>query len=180
MYKVAVSYLLTGDNLNAQNAFKAVTLMPQPYFDEDKYAYKMSKQYLEKKANETDLNLLKARYFFDGGFYESAIRTLNLINIESSALTVENKVEYYYRKGRIFHETNEFTQAKRHYLQAIVYKTEKPNWMVVYSLFYLGKILASENSEEAKRYFRRALSFDGYDYQAGLEQKVKAALSGLN
>ena len=52
--------------------------------------------------------------------------------------------------------------------------------MKAYAHYYLGKL--EEEAKDfagARREYQIALSYDNYDYQAGLEQKCKAALEQL-
>jgi len=95
-------------------------------------------------------------------------------------MTADQKTEWYYRYGRIYQDKSDFKLAKLYYNLSIQQKAIQNNWMRAYSCFHLGLLFEQQALyAEARRYYNQALTFDQYDFQAGLEQKTKAALERI-
>ena len=57
-----------------------------------------------------DTNLLKARFLFDGGYFDRAMGAINSIP-QSRLNSLPYKLEYFYRKGRILQQTRDLEPA---------------------------------------------------------------------
>ena len=142
-------------------------------FDEDRYAQKQARRYLSEPPAPDEIRLLKARLFFDGGYLQAALDELKDVKATGDEATTE----LHYRKGRIYQAMGKYDHALHHYSVAQRQFPERNLWMKVYSGFHMGQIYDERGQkEEARAEWRRCLQYDGYDYQNGLEQKVKAAL----
>lgn len=180
-YRIGVSYLLSGDDANARTNFSVVSRCKPSNFDEDKYAMQMSKKYLQAFPSATEKQLYRARNLYDGGYFTQSLNLLNGLKQKISSLNLENRVELHYRIARVYHTSKAVADAKTAYAAC----TSEPNasqclYMQAYSNYYLGEIYRAEgNKEAAKKHYQKALSYDKYNYQNGLEAKAKAALGRL-
>jgi len=126
-----------------------------------------------------DVTLLKARLLFDGGYYTRA-RDLLLQNPLTATGSVENKTEYAYRMGRIYHMLGKTGDAIHYYQLTLARGEHLKRYFAANAALQLGNIFARENqTEKAKFYYRKCLNLDFTEYRAGIRQKAKAALSGL-
>lgn len=146
------------------------------YFDSDKSALKMAKQ--NKALNKI---LLKARILYDGGYYNKALKLLNTHDVSEFDKRSE-KIEYFYRKGRIYQKIAFTEKAIRHYVSVI--NNAKPGDQLYYTpnaCLQLGYIFKKkEEIEKAKKYFKKAISYKGHEYKNSIDSKAKTALSQLN
>jgi tetratricopeptide (TPR) repeat protein len=143
--------------------------------DEDKNAQKEAESGLLP-----NIYLLKARLLFDGGYYTKAeheIRTLTMASLQSEY----RLAEYYYRYGRILHESNKYSKAIEMYSKCIATPGSSGLYFAPSSCLQLGYIYEKLGFKElAKIHFEKALSYRGYEYRSSVSQKAKAALSRIN
>ncbi|MCS7086571.1 MAG: tetratricopeptide repeat protein, partial [Bacteroidia bacterium] len=169
-YKAGLAALCAG--LNAEKYFRAA-VAAAAVFDEDVYAQKQARIHLNSPPTPADVRLLKARLFFDGGYFQRALEELQELNVADE----ERLTELHYRKARIYHATGRYEHALFYYSAAQRLFPKRNLWMKVYSGYHKGQIYEAMGRIEAARdEWRRCLEYDDYDYQNGLEQKVKAAL----
>lgn len=165
-------------------------------FSNDKSAYKNYMQLALSKGNAIsdadkqalheaesgsipNVSLLKARLLFDGGYYQRALNLLQ--NIDELNLKSDNEyLEYYYRLGRIYHESGNTQSAVVYYTKTIElgYKT---NYMFApNSALQLGLIYEKQGNQEKARYFyQKCLDANNYEYENSIKQKAKAGLNRL-
>jgi tetratricopeptide (TPR) repeat protein len=131
----------------------------------------------EAKTGEIpELNLLKSRLLFDGGYYQKALDAL-----ENKKLTgAKNILEYNYRMGRI-------TQMMKSYDKAILYFNEtiekgrlSPNYFACNAALQLGNIYEDlKQTANAKKYYNICLDINPDDYSDIFHLKAKAGLLRL-
>lgn len=180
LYKKAMSLALAGRYAEAQPVFHQLTKAEGSSFDVDEYALSQAAVYLLREPTETEKQLYAARNLFDGGYYHRSIKTL--IPIEANAVNCgeNDRCELWYRLGRNWQELDSARLARGCYVACISTQPVRSLWMKVYAHYYLGKLEESEQHyDNARREYQIALSYDDYDYQAGLEQRCKAALEQL-
>jgi len=152
--------------------FEAIKTKGNDIVDEDKYALNTYEKKLFPNAE-----LLKARLFFDGGYYTQALKTLVDLDIEK--LNESNyKVEYFYRLGRIYQKTNITNSAIKSFENTIKFGASLPEYYAASACYELGKIYETkEDFETALSYFEKSKTFKNHSYRTSLNQKAKAAIS---
>ncbi len=168
--KIAWYYLLKNNDEKYNEYMKNVSIYGSTDVDEDKQALE---EFNSKKIpNKT---LLKARLFFDGGYYNKALTLLT--DYEKNIgfnIKIEN-IEYNYRLARIYDKQNNINNAIKYY--KIVIEKENPN----YSFFSANSALnigllykTLDEKKLANQYFNLCLSIDNHPYYNSLSQKAKA------
>ena len=172
--KIAWCSLLQGDTLNYRHFMQQAAKLGTAKLDADKQAQKEA-----ESKRLPDVNLLRARVLFDGGYYEKAAIEMNRLN-ENAFRTLEDKTEYLYRLGRIYDAWGKTDSAIVYYAQAIEKGKDLTRYFAANSALELGRIYeTSKNKEKAVYYYNMCLSFPTHEYKDGLDQKAKAGLGRL-
>jgi tetratricopeptide (TPR) repeat protein len=173
-YKIGLCYWLNGNSNDAQSTFKLARTMGKDASEADKYA--------ARSLAENELphvTLTKARYATDGGYYERAWMLLDSIQ-PSDIPTIRDQVEYFYRKARLAHYTDDVLNAKKLYMKSIEISGDQPWYFAPNACLQLGYIALNEGREsEAKSYFNRALSYGKHEYKNSIDSKAKSALAQM-
>lgn len=177
--KIFYAYWLSNDNQKAMVYLNKIPQVGNTLADADKAAQKFYENYSNKKQIPNKL-LTKARFAFDGGFYDKAIRAMDGIK-EKQLLNAKEQAEYYYRKGRIFHKVNKIEQAIISYNQSI-YLSENQEWgFGANSTLQLGYIYGElGNTEQSKIFFNKAIAYKKNENKNSIDIRAKAALRELN
>ena len=121
---------------------------------------------------------MRSRLFFDGGFYYKADSVLQKGNDLQAYKTERNKIEYTYRKGRIYDEWGYFTKAEKYYLQTIKDSRDMKYYYAAKSALQLGYGYEKKgNIDNAIEMYKLILDLDFDEYNAGITQKAKAGLN---
>ena len=149
--------------------------------DADAYASHMATQFHQAPPSPATQRLFRARNYFDGGYYELAQQELAQLQSQMSLLSPDEQTECLYRLGRVAHAQGQLDSALVHYQQCIASSaSEAVSWLHPYAWFHQANIAKAQGKlEEARSGYKTAISFDGYFYQAGLENRCKAALNEL-
>ena len=173
-YKISLCYWLMGDEQQAKSFFEKAKVSGKANAEPDKYA---AKQLEEGKLPNT--KILKARLFTDGGYYDQAASALKSIAPGELKLAKE-QTEFYYRKARLAHKTNDIASAKTFYLQSIAMTKDNPWYFAPNSALQLGYIAQEQKDYvAAKKYFEQALSYKKHEYKDGIDSKAKAGLEQI-
>jgi tetratricopeptide (TPR) repeat protein len=173
-YKIGVCYWLLGNKTEASRYFDKAKDEGKESTEADKYAARslLTREY-------PNVKLSKIRYATDGGYYDDARKIMNSIG-EKELTSSKDKVEFLYRKARLFHKSGSYSEAQKFYLETIA-KQEEENWYFApnacLQLGYL--LLAQEKSAEAKQYFEKALTYKKHEYKNSIDSKAKSALAQL-
>jgi Tetratricopeptide repeat len=172
--KIAWCSLLQGDTVNYLHFIDKAGKTGVAKLDADKQAQK------EAEAKHVpDINLLRARVLFDGGYYEKASAEMNRLN-EGNFKTAEDKTEYLYRLGRIYDAWGKSDSAILYYVKAIQKGSDLTRYFAANSALELGKIYENRNNKEkAVYYYRMCIDLPTHEYKDGLDQKAKAGLGRL-
>ncbi len=170
---ISWSRLLHGDKQNYLKQRAFVTEETTSRFDFDKQALK------EAQSKETpNLYLLKSRLFFDGGFYNKADSILQKGFDLQAYKTKRNKIEYTYRKGRIYDEWGYFAKAEKYYLQTIKDARDMKYYYAAKSALQLGYGYEKKGDiNKAREMYELILDLDFDEYTVGITQKAKAGLN---
>lgn len=174
LYKIGLCYWLTNDETDAKNYFEKAKTTGREQADPDKYA---ASQLAENKL--PNQKLLKMRFATDGGYYKEAQTVVQSIQF-SELKTLKDQTEYFYRKGRLAHKTDEFSVAKIYYEETIHLAKENPWYFAPNAALQLGYIYRDQkNYVMAKKYFEQALSYRRHEYKSSIDSKSRSALEQL-
>jgi len=165
--------LLHGDERKYESYIQLVKTKGYQFNDKDKQA-------LTEAGNPTpNIDLLKARLLFDGGFYEKALKLLQDKN-PNSLTQVQDKTEYYYRLGRVYDALDKDDEALRNYQLTINAGKGTPYYYAPTAAVKIGNIYERQkNKAEAVHYYNMAIAFKNHQYENSIEQKAKEGLKRL-
>lgn len=173
-HKMAWNELING-NIDQYNVYLINVLNEgRSVIDTDKQA--------EKEANTTSAPhpiLLKARLLSDGNYLSEAIYILDNQHVNSFEKVAE-KVEYFYRYGRIYDKLKNMERAIEYYNLTIQNGKTIPFYFSANAAYAIG--LLYENMGEYKQaldYYNLSLSLDGFEYQNSINQKAKAGINRI-
>lgn len=168
--RIGWSYLLKGDAGRYQKALQRVRSRGNTYMERDIQAGK------EASAGGTpDLSLLKARLYFDGGYYEQALDALEKV---SGLRDAREKLELTYRRARIYDEMGSLREAVKYYKITLEKGRNETWYFAANSALMLGEIYEHHKDyERAAHYYRECISMKGHEYQNSIESKARAGLS---
>jgi tetratricopeptide (TPR) repeat protein len=173
-YKIGLCYWLNGNENDAMAMFKEARDKGREATEADKSA---ARSLSEKEL--PNIKLSRIRYFTDGGYYQEAENVLSAIT--SMDLTLKkDQVEYYYRKARLAHKTNN-PEAEKFYLLTVE-MTSQDNWYFApNACLQLGYIYQRQNkTAEAEEFFKRAISYRRHEYKNSIDSKARSALAQLS
>ncbi len=173
-YKIGICYRLMNNTSEAVKYFEKAKVEGKESAESDKYAAR-------NLAENTypNVKLSKIRYATDGGYYESAMKIVNGVKA-NDLTTFKEKIEFTYRKARLFHKSGSQSDAKKYYLETIEKQGEENWYFAPNSCLQLGYLFIEQGQpEEAKKYFEKALSYKKHEYKNSIDSKAKSALAQL-
>ncbi len=173
-FKLYLAYWLSDHRPQALWFYKQVQEVGTDVTEEDKYAAQFVLQ--QEQPNKY---LMVARLRSDGGYNKEALQVLEQMDI-STATSQTEKVEYLYRKARIYHGMGQIAQAKDFYGSTIQAAGQTALYFAPHAALQLGYIYQEENNpERASYYFRKALAYNGKTYKNSIQAKAKLGLASL-
>jgi tetratricopeptide (TPR) repeat protein len=173
-YKISLAYHLQGKNDLAKTNFEKAKATGRDVAEPDHHADAQLKD-----GRLPNPKILKVRLFTDGGYYKEAkelFHTITLADLKSK----KEEVEYYYRKARLAHKTNDMSAAKLFYMQTIDMSGETQWYFAPNSALQLGYIAqANHDYPLARKYFQMALAYKRHEYKNSIDGKAKSALELL-
>ncbi len=125
------------------------------------------------------VGLLKARLLFDGGYYEKANAVLQQQSANALGSS-KNRLEYYYRYGRVTHALEKYTEALQYYQRAIEIGRYEPWYYACRAALEQGNIYERKGDyKKAKAAFRDCISIRPDEHRTVLHQQAKAGLARL-
>lgn len=169
-YKLFLVYWLQGYDTKAIKAHTAAQSAGEQRVEADKHAAKiLSRTHLPNKL------IMRIRLYTDGGFYTEAIK---LIAQDPVFEMKEDKIEFIYRKARLYHKIGNIESAIGFYREAIAGSAGETWYFAPNSCLQLGYISdEKEDRSNAIYYFNQVLSYEGHPYKSSLDNKAKLALS---
>ncbi|WP_299586599.1 lipopolysaccharide assembly protein LapB [Mucilaginibacter sp.] len=171
--KIAYHYLLQNDSEKYDYYLKLVRSRGYAIDGKDKIAL--------REANEPkpDLDLLKARFYFDGGYYNKATAQLSNKDVNNIKLP-RDKIEYYYRVGRIDDKINKNYEAVLNYQKAIALGKETSYYYAANAALLIGNIYEEiKDYKKAAIYYNQAIDMKSHDYQTDIDNDAKAGLKRI-
>jgi len=133
----------------------------------------------EAEGSIPDVDLLKARLLFDGGYYERAIKILESKKPEDYR-DFKEQLELIYRKARIYDELGQDQLAIPLYQKTITMGAEYPYYFAANSALCLGLLYEEKGEKEKAKYnFNQCIQMDDHEYRTSLNGKAKAGLERL-
>lgn len=173
-YKIGICYWLQAKTKDAQKYFKKAKIAGNESTEADKYAARS----LAENVNP-NVKLSKLRYATDGGYYEEAQHIASSFTIDDFESKKE-KMEFLYRKGRLYHKIDSIPDAKKFYESTIQIGSDEQWYFAPNACLQLGYIFLDEkNNAEAKKYFEKALTYKKHEYKNSIDSKAKSALARL-
>jgi TolA-binding protein len=168
------AFLLNKDFRKYRNCMLLVKKYGTANLEEDANALREA-----SRTELPDINLLKARLFYDGGYYDAAAKLLQSCN--PARLNTYNQAEYYYRSGRIAEAEGNSDEALGFYNRLITNKNyNTQSYFSPAACVYSGMIWEKRrNFPNARQMYNRLNQYHDYPYQNSFEQKAKAGLKRL-
>ncbi|MEH6304795.1 tetratricopeptide repeat protein [Olivibacter sp. CPCC 100613] len=165
--------LLQGDSLSYKTYLSKVQLNGTTYDEKDKQALN------ESSEGVPNGSILKARFLFDGGYYERAKSVLEKENANNYKQK-RDKIEYCYRFARVFHETGGMNGAIKFYQYTITFGQDAKYYYAANAALFLGDIYVGKRRYKmAADYYNKAISMKNHDYESSIENKAKEALKRI-
>lgn len=173
-YKIGICYWLMGNSSDAKKYFIKASEEGKESAEADKYASRSLSE-----NTYPNVKLSKIRYATDGGYYEDAEKVVSTVT-EKDLPHFKDKIEFIYRKGRLYHKNGSLQEARKSYLETIT-KQEDENWYFApNACLQLGYMFLEAGQQgEAKKYFEKALTYKKHEYKNSIDSKAKSALARL-
>jgi hypothetical protein len=167
--KIAWYHLLNG-NIDKYKAYTSLSkVRGQAISEKDKEAMNQASE-----THAPEINLLKARLYYDGGYYSKALDAIKEKKLENIPLT-KDKLEYLYRMGRIFQAMSKDDQAIVFYIAAMNKGEELTYYYAANSALQLGFIYEKKKQfDKAAMYYSKATKMKNTEYKNSIESKAKA------
>ncbi|MBN2611501.1 MAG: hypothetical protein JXB00_08090 [Bacteroidales bacterium] len=127
-----------------------------------------------------NVNLVKARLLFDGGYYSQAKNILFYPGVRENLKDVYQQIEYAYRLARIYHLGGEPEKAVKLYQLTCEKGWDYPMYYAAYSALQLGYIYENKGDKtKSAFYYRRALQSKNVSFSNNIHSEAKAGLKRL-
>ncbi len=148
------------------------------YTDLDRSA--MNEMETAKTKKHPNLQLLQARLYYEGGYYEKAYATLEQCSFKALK-EAEEQLEYFYRKGSIYQKMRKKNLALEAFEETLKRGAKQPYYYVCQAALQAGMVHESrEEWKEARAYYERCLKEKPDQYQAALHSRAQARLAALD
>ncbi|MEO5910031.1 MAG: tetratricopeptide repeat protein [Pelobium sp.] len=171
--KLSYYYYLRNDDSRYHAFLKMVKSQGNTIDEKDKQAL--------KEANDTPPNkdLLKARFYFDGGYYAKALAQLQGNSVSDFKLQ-RDQIEYYYRFGRVYDELGKSNDAIANYQKAMSLGKTTSYYYAANAALFIGYIYENKNDRpRAASYFKQSIAMKNHEYENSIETKAKDGLKRI-
>lgn len=173
-FKLYLGYWLDNNKQQAVLHYHKIPETGKALVEEDIYAAR----FVQEKTS-IHRELLLARLRSDGGYYREALKDLQGYTLSQATLS-NVKIEYMYRKARIYHGLEDIAQAKKFYEYTISNAGSSTLYFAPNAALQLGYIYQEENNPaKARSYFLAVLNYKDHAYKNSIDSKAKLALSSL-
>ncbi len=165
--------LLSGDTTGYFNCIDQIPVSGSKNLDADLLAHQVSDQRLIP-----NIDLLKSRLLFDGGYYGKADSLLK--SIPDNGLSHIETIEKQYRSARVAHSDGRIDDAIVYYKSTIDLGLENPQYFAANSALKLGNIyeMAFDTSQSI-HYYELCLDIEFDQYRNSIRGKAKQGLNRL-
>ncbi|HWZ15679.1 MAG TPA: tetratricopeptide repeat protein [Mucilaginibacter sp.] len=171
--KLAYFYLLENDVKRYDSYLKLVRSKGYTFDEKDQQALR------EANDNRPDTDLLKARFYFDGGYYNKALAEIK--NKDENDLKLpRDKIELFYRLGRIYEKTEKLNDALANYQKAINLGKTSGYYYAATAAVRIGNIYEQrEDFNRAANFYNQAINMKNFEYQTGIQNEAKEGLKRI-
>ena len=168
--KIGWCYFLNGDTTLYINNIGDILKNGDENTGSDKAAQNAAK--LREMPNST---LLKTRLLFDGGYYNKALDLI--LNSDTASFTNIEKVEFYYRLGRIYHQMDKIEESLKNYNFTIETGSNLLQYYAANAALQSAYIYEYLNDTSLSiQYYETCLSLDFKEYRYSIRSKAKQGL----
>jgi tetratricopeptide (TPR) repeat protein len=127
-----------------------------------------------------DIELLKSRLLFDGGYYPDALEILTNAAEKRNNSELAVRLEYSYRLGRIFHEMKKYDEALENYQVVLITGINSKLYYPANAALKSGEIYEiTHQKQKAIENYHLCLKLKPDEYKSGIHQKAEAGISRL-
>ncbi len=174
--KIAWSKFIQGDTLSYKENINSILTMQVTRLDGDEAAFNEAKKAVNGYL--PNLYLLKSRILFDGGYLKEALAILQ--NADLLKFNEEEKIEFLYRKSRIYHQMNSSDLALTFYQLTLAEGEKFNSYFAGNSCLKMGEIYEQKtNKKQAEYYYTKCLELSFDEYRRSIRAKAKAGLQRL-
>ncbi|HKK68476.1 MAG TPA: tetratricopeptide repeat protein [Bacteroidales bacterium] len=125
--------------------------------------------------------LLEARLLFNGGLYQRATETLDTGAQEVlQSPHKKHKLEYLYRKARLYTKSEQNSEARAYYLRTIKYGKEETWYYAPQAALKLAEMHEkADDLTKAREYYELCLDINRGEYKRSFERQAKAGLERI-
>jgi tetratricopeptide (TPR) repeat protein len=172
--KLAYFYLLENDVKRYDSSLKLVRSKGYTLDEKDQQALR------EANDDRPDTELLKARFYFDGGYYNKALAEIKNKDANNLKL-LRDKIELYYRLARIYEKTDKLNDALANYQRAISLGKTSRYYYAANAAVRVGNIYEQKKDfNRAANFYNQAIDMKNHDYQTGIQNEAKEGLKRIN
>lgn len=124
--------------------------------------------------------LIKARLYFDGGYYQQALQQLNF---DVKGLNSDDlKMEYHYRHGRILQKLDQDSQAIAAFKKVFEFNdSNAKRFFAANAALQLGSLYEKNKQPNwAMKYYQHATDYEDFPFEDGTHQKAKAGIQRID
>jgi len=169
-YKLFLAYFLSDRSEEARAHFDRIHVVGATNTESDRYAAGMYEKGYPNKE------LMTIRLATDGGFYHRAEEIIQSLTTKDFGVEAD-RVEFIYRKARLYHFTGRSEKAINTYLETIEQQGSNRWYFAPNSCLQLGYLYLEKGQRPAaQEYFRKTFDYRGYEYKKGIDRKAHSAL----
>ncbi|HZY36735.1 MAG TPA: tetratricopeptide repeat protein [Mucilaginibacter sp.] len=168
--KLAHYYLLQNDEVKYDYYIKLVKTKGYATDEKDQQAL------WEAYDAKPNMDLLKTRFYFDGGYYSKALAQLAGKD-ENTFKLLRDKIQFCYYLGRIYDKTGKANDAILNYRRAIAIGKDTKYYFAANAALSIGRICEEKKDfMRAADYYNQALDMKDHQYQTDIDNDAKAGL----
>jgi hypothetical protein len=172
--KLGYYYLFEGDARKYDYYVKLARSQGYTLDEKDQQALR------EANDNRPDTDLLKARFYFDGGYYNKALAEIKNKDVNSLKL-LRDKIELFYRLGRIYEKTDNLNEALVNYQKGINLGKATRYYYAANAAVRMGNIFEGRKDfNKAAIYYNQAVDMKDHEYQTSIANEAKEGLKRIN
>ncbi|RZL44053.1 MAG: tetratricopeptide repeat protein [Pedobacter sp.] len=165
--------LLKGDTAGYATMMTKTKNTGYSYNEKDKQALN------EANAPTPNVNLLKARLLFDGGYLSKALTILSESKADDFS-SAKDKAEYFYRLGRINDDLGKDDTALSNFQNALNNGKTLKYYYAAKSAVQMGKIYEKKGQVvKAKAFFNIAIGMKNHEFENSIETEAKQGLKRI-
>jgi len=172
--KLGYFYLLQNDLNKYEYYLKLVRTKGNAFNEKDQQALR------EANDSRPDTDLLRSRFYYDGGYYDKALNELKNKDVNSFKL-FRDKIEFFYRLGRIYESTDKLNEAMVNYQKTITFGKSTKYYFAANAAVRMGKFFEEKKDfNKAAYYYNAALDMKDHEYKKSIDNEATQGLKRIN